>query len=988
MSNVVFLAHGIVAGQIRSRLFDLRSVGLLEDFLWIDYAHDPADEVVRTFSADSSPRIVGLDAALRPLDNGAILVLIDPLDPDSPVDAEALNNWVNSIDNSLVQGGTNQRLRIMLPSLPLRDVPAGQLNGWSNFALSPEDSDTPGSPLRAINREEGDFGLAEYAAPSLASVMGLWRDMDEAPIAQDGRVIETGDLSTFRLVRAYHRTIDATNVEEEVKQSVFDLNAALPRPQLNNNSYAVHHSNPDALTTFYADGFLNNHAAELVSRKAPLETLATQKVKGWEALRQNLALYWATVIGKPQDWVNAQKGAASSRAAGLIQRMLYGENSSIEVTVGEHSGRSRGVASIAQLRQQNRENRERAQQAGLSTGDDPQLAQTWHAYQEYSLALVDGISGLDNFALERDSQNNVFIVQRGWQAIADTGFTFNGEHPLLLKTAGQSDPRAFDVLPFDPRGAGQYEQELDFVYQQTRRREIAQKQNEFSNWRRNFSTTFGWKVGERLNRKLNDALEENGHLAQTARDIEAQRNQLAERDFNAENRRLTTALRWMWAILFVVLVLVSYFCAAHYRPGIRIWESMPTYDWRWLILGYVIAVGGFFLTSWFTFTKAQRELYDYVRNRELLERNEKIALDNLALSFGDVDRVTKAYEQFLSWSSLLGRAIAAPFGSQMVRAEQLRIPESGLPRNTSIGRAVVSPPDVGAMAREIRVAVFPRRWAHDALENLFVDVSSAVNRSKPGFPVGQLNDLYALPGRGSQSQLDQLVKCLDRPDVLARDLKPQRWRAALAVPSINQKVRSLLHTVQFREGSDLRTLPTEEFLARMSQDAKARQAFSNASLTAAGVNAGGTSIDGSHTRIVEVDNQAATNSQLSRSLTVVQYGNTVSLAYLQPDEGRAQDTGSAAAAEFSAPAGATVPTAPSAAEDSLSFLDSLDDIDHMESFDQVPPAPVSEPSGNPFLDGAPAVNPSDTSGSSDPAGFSRPADPADPEDLSDLDETF
>ena len=38
MTNVIFFGHGATADDIRSRLSDLRAVGLLQDFLWIDYA--------------------------------------------------------------------------------------------------------------------------------------------------------------------------------------------------------------------------------------------------------------------------------------------------------------------------------------------------------------------------------------------------------------------------------------------------------------------------------------------------------------------------------------------------------------------------------------------------------------------------------------------------------------------------------------------------------------------------------------------------------------------------------------------------------------------------------------------------------------------------------------------------------------------------------------------------------------------------------------
>ncbi|NTS21873.1 hypothetical protein HT105_24710, partial [Bacteroides fragilis] len=55
--------------------------------------------------------------------------------------------------------------------------------------------------------------------------------------------------------------------------------------------------------------------------------------------------------------------------------------------------------------------------------------------------------------------------------------------------------------------------------------------------------------------------------------------------------------------------------------------------------------------------KAQREIYDYVQRQKLNRQNQEIAARNIVLAAGDIDRNINAYGQFLSWSSVLGRAI-------------------------------------------------------------------------------------------------------------------------------------------------------------------------------------------------------------------------------------------------------------------------------------------------------------------------------------------
>ena len=94
----------------------------------------------------------------------------------------------------------------------------------------------------------------------------------------------------------------------------------------------------------------------------------------------------------------------------------------------------------------------------------------------------------------------------------------------------------------------------------------------------------------------------------------------------------------------------------------------------------------------------------------------------------------------------------------------------------------------------------------------------------------------------------------------------------------------------------------------MNQDKGALQAFSSNALTRAGGAEGYTEIDGDRTRIVEVDSETALTSQLSRSVTVVQYGKITDFKYLIADNSTSgYDVHDAAALS----------------------LDDLDDIDHM-----------------------------------------------------------
>ncbi|HDM1313144.1 TPA: hypothetical protein PY603_002910, partial [Staphylococcus aureus] len=140
----------------------------------------------------------------------------------------------------------------------------------------------------------------------------------------------------------------------------------------------------------------------------------------------------------------------------------------------------------------------------------------------------------------------------------------------------------------------------------------------------------------------------------------------------------------------LVLVVLFYMCLASYNPDVKIWDGMLTLDWRWTTFGVILSIILFLLLTWLMFTKAQREIYDYVQRQKLNRQNQEIAARNIVSAAADVDRILNAYSQFLSWSAILGRAIYAPFGLKSTTSDHLRTPESGLPDNARIGQAQVS----------------------------------------------------------------------------------------------------------------------------------------------------------------------------------------------------------------------------------------------------------------------------------------------------------
>ena len=951
MTNVIIFGHGPTADDIRSRLSDLRAVGLLQDFLWIDYAHPTTGAVVRSFTEAGTARLTSLDEALRDITGDALLVTIDPMDPEQPQDVDKLTAWVAAVDQRLIQA-SNLRVRLLLSALPVKPVTVPPLQGWNNLVLSPEEGGTPSSTrIRPIHHTQDGFELAQFAAPAVASIFGLWRGMPEPAVFDPDthRLIETGDRQRFRLVRAFHRTIDASEIEDNIRKIVFDPTQRLPRPQVTNSSRAVHYSNPEDLTDQLSQVFISQQISPLVSVATEYEELQGQKVSGWAALKNNLGLYWANVVGKPQEWVDGQRGAVNKSAATFLQKMLYGENSSMELVVNGHSGKSGGATSVDQLREASEQTLSMAREQGFDLGQEPQLAQTWEAYHDYALGLVDGSwsEKIDTRGL-RDNQNNMYIVQYGGQSVQDLTASFKGFHPLMTSTLGYKHESQATVAPFDPVGADRFAADIEYTSQQTRNEAVNRKKHEFNVWRAKNSTTFAWKVGQGIADTLRSAQDKYRAAHAKARELEEVAKNFQARDFNKENKVLARKLRGMWLGLFIVLALMTYMVAGCYNPDLPLGEYFQWFDWPWYVVGIIIAVLIFLVCSWAVFTKAQREIFDYVQRRKLLERNQEIAAGNLAVASAEIGRISNAYNQFLSWSALLGRAIFAPFGRKETFSDHLHTPQSGLPENARIAQAELNRDNAVRMTDEIRTYIYQSEWAHKSLKSLLDDMNEAFERNRTGHTAVALHDMWGMGGLSTGTPLDNLSRNLDSRYMEDRDLKQQAWQKVITDPRMTRSLQQYLGRVVFREEGQKRSQSTSEFLAGMNQDKGALQAFSSNSLTSAGGAEGYTEIDGDRTRIVEVDSETALTSQLSRSVTVVQYGKITDFKYLIADNSTSgYDVHDAAALS----------------------LDDLDDTDHM-SFS----SPVSNP-----------LNNTDQESSQ---GHQAPPRRGGAPDLSDLDETF
>lgn len=875
LHTVMFFGSGAITDQVRAHLQDLAAMSLIRSFAWVDPRLDTDQPAVRLCRPDGELLSVAtLDEVLRDIDGQVLLVALDPLED---FDMSAVQRWTGAIDARVP--GTNPRVRVLLPRLPLDTlIPAPEM-GWATVAIAPEDSDSPTSSVTPLNRSDDPQAVAQLAASTLATLTGLWRSAERAPLLDDqGRAVSTGDEYTFRLVRAYHRTVDASEIEAEIREQVFDVTEQLPLPMVEDGRQAVRMPNPQATSGQLADALLNRYRDSLITPARPLQTLETIKPSAWAALKKFLGEFFRASIGTPKDWKDAQGHAINSAIGKAVQNTLYGQGTAVDIVCGTYQGRFTDPG-LFELTEATANLKDSARSRGLRIEDPPSLPDLWNGYRRVSLMLVDGTNYLgDDFDAPRDNQHNPAIVEQGWMSVPDPADTFEGYHPQLTDILGLQPENAV-ISPYDSHHARLYKEGLDFAVTQTSDRNVLALSDRFNEWVSRVSTSFAWQTGERLTWMLKQAQDNARHWRDTHKHTSESLQGYEGRDYDSENRRLTRTLRLFTILWAVLMLLIGYLALAYYQPKYRFTDWLSGIDWKWtLLLGFlttVIIMG----IQMLIFARARRGVLQDMEQMRLLVANEEISRHNSNSALNDVERLARSYHQFLSWSKLLGRAISQPLGRVDHDHGTVTIPSSGLPRTTRLGRAVLPAEEQQRMVNDLRRAAFPRDWADRALTQLVDDAASELQHVD-GTRIASVNELHGQAGTGSRSPLDKLSTLVADGGADDRSHADRVWAKAISGHGIASRFDQRDAAIElYRDGQRV-SVSREDFRADLRDTDHGSHHFSNRSLNNEGVNAGATSVDPAISGTFTAPADAQTAGTLTSSVSVVQFGNFTRLENL------------------------------------------------------------------------------------------------------------
>src|SRR5690606_4586115 len=108
--------------------------------------------------------------------------------------------------------------------------------------------------------------------------------------------------------------------------------------------------------------------------------------------------------------------------------------------------------------------------------------------------------------------------------------------------------------------------------------------------------------------------------------------------------------------------------------------------------------------------KAQQYLEDLLASREAITAANEADRVNLRAALREIEVLTGAYRQYLSWSRALGAFLARPLGvPKHVLTARRRI-DWGLPRHSAIGSGSPDDDKIARVADQLRQDLFTVGW--------------------------------------------------------------------------------------------------------------------------------------------------------------------------------------------------------------------------------------------------------------------------------------
>lgn len=696
--NLVLLVAppGPADGVIES-LADWSAAGLVSTFAVVDPSAMQAGAVPAVVIVDGKRTGMPLDAAVTAQRWGRVrLCVLVPAVGESPAASSRIEHAVHEV---VLRTGAVTRVELLrcVITRPKSGIGRGEFarEGWHNLLIAPEESRGPGRGHTLLRSATDPVEIGPDAAAAVAGVTGLWTGLPDAPL--DDVAPDPG--RTMRLVRSFHRRLDASEVADQVRHEVINA-TEVPRPRFH-GTQAVYIDDAAMATQDMAMAVLRKHAAQFRGARVQPAATPTERVGVGQALKMLFSFIWASITLAPMKWYSMIVGNVSAAAARGAQSLVFGSDASAfnVVTKGELASGTADWQDIARASA----NLEQALEGGgprhhESAGD---FSATWRDYLDVGLTLMD--AGDRAHALPPIQVGTERGVLRSPSLVAPApADAFTAIPPRVANAVKISA-----VRPGDPLGTHTLQQRLlQLSNQPSLAREVDQTLRDLAAWQQQHQDSYAARTGALVGKQMMDTTEE-------VRSLMARVAQPPQVDLDTGTaQRQRTIAAWMRAVLIVFLVTLIGFVVGGARGWIGWWPAS---------IGMGINLLLWAVTSLVLFLLSQRELFRDLHRRKVAVSQAQADAENLRIATRDLRRQTEAYGQLQEWTRILGVVVHEPFGRSGGQRERVTELESGLPLSAQIGFAQAEPQARGEVVAHLRRSVFIPGWLSAPWEKALAD---------------------------------------------------------------------------------------------------------------------------------------------------------------------------------------------------------------------------------------------------------------------------
>ncbi|WP_407441018.1 magnesium transporter [Rhodococcus sp. (in: high G+C Gram-positive bacteria)] len=788
----VILASPGVADGVRDVLRDLSAADLVAPFLWVDDAQIPLDgtriPTVETVRGTDRAATLQDVLASRRVDLVRLCVLVPTAAGSVPVRAKSERMFAELLSSN-AGGARLIRIRLLLqrPGDERSGTAVPALAGWHNLLIAPEDSRGPGMGHESLVLTTDAIDVGRHAAPVVAGVAGLWTDVDHAPF--DDEPVLPGN--SLRVVRSFYRRLDTSHAEHQLHAELLDFGGQLPLPR-DAGTPVVYVDDVPAASSEMARALWTKHRHLLQSGRVPTPTARPARVITFgDALRMFGRFLLAVLMNAPSRLITR----VSSTVASATQAALYGAApGAYRVVVGgvDSDGRKVAWADYASASRQIGAALDSA--TGAVHRAAPDLSALWRDYARAALTLADARERSAGLPPVQVGAHRA-VLRSASDIVPGPADDFDDIPGVVSATLHAHTVEAPDILGLDEFREQLRGLEQDPVIGLDARRTSSAVKAWMQRGRRSFAVGFGTILTNRLAADVTEAQA----ILKRLENAEELRDPAEE---SAEHQR---TMFWRVRITTIVLVLLAVLSGVlAWRQVISWWYGGP------LIALCVLVWAG--VVAWIC-QRAQQKLEDLLARREAVTAAVEADRVNLRAALREIDDLTGAYRQYLSWSRALGAFLAQPLGVAEHTLTVHRRIEWGLPWHSAIGSGTPETEQVARVADELRQDLFTVGWLTDPWDTVVSGAGAALGGAAQD--IDRDPSLLAVKaGAGSGSPLDEWSQRFHRGQVRSTGAA-MLWERALGelTGPRSELSRELVAVVEHRVDGTVRRTGVDEFLA-------------------------------------------------------------------------------------------------------------------------------------------------------------------------------